>query len=77
MGAAGRHRHTGGRRGGQQKALASEEGWLCEEGEREGWDMNGRGPWGQRGGIDTGGLGYEWKGAMGAAGRHRHTGWRA
>ena len=24
----------------------SEEGWLCEEGEREGWDVNGRGPWG-------------------------------
>ena len=31
----------------------------------------------QRGGIDTGGLGYEWKGAMGAAGRHRPTVGRA
>ena len=64
MGAARRHRPPGGVVVGNKKEPPlsdlvrgigrddNEQGWLCEEGEREGWDMNGRGQWGQRGGID-------------------------
>ena len=54
MGAAGRHRPTGGR--GQWWFLNMLVTVLSLRGghrHREGWDMNGRGIWGQRGGIDT------------------------